>query len=363
MYNYTGSPTTSLAWIQILTLGPEEKDLINHNIHYLGDIETTLLLLTTLVVFLLGCGLNMGAVLHFRNKLKDTSAVTPFLCYALGRSNLALSACAGLHMIMFAVLIAHQDIPAGWFALAAPAYYLTFIAVKISAFVCMLVAVLRALSIVFPCHKINRSAVAVCIAMWGLLWLVLACIEFGVYAKASGLDREALHNFILEFFNQPNRPRVLEFFIAMTDSYDDLRQKEASWQALVCGVNISYMGVLMLLCAALALASTLILLASHCLYQKGETEVFPFTFSLLSFSFIVCAGCTLYHPITLCTGDYELKIVRLYVLGTLSFFLLSVVQPIIMLTGMPSMRACLWGRIRGNPCKHCSGVKYDPVEI
>ena len=183
------------------------------------------------ISLILGCGamiLNLGVMTFNWRNLKE-QRIVPFLYFILSLSDCATGLCALLHALVFAVLLLGDGGSSGntLFTLLVPAYFLTSVAFRVSAFVSMVFAVTRTVNIVSPFSLINKAAVCWSIGLITLLWsgmfltelIVALRTTLGGYSTVA--EKQVLGLFIPNYFYQPTRPRLVEI-----------------WTVAVLGLNI-----------------------------------------------------------------------------------------------------------------------------
>jgi len=313
---------------------------------------------------------------HYWNRVKGIESPLPFMCFILSLSDLAAGICAGLHSILFILILASKDNPSSrlmW--LAVPAHYLTFLAFKVSAFVSMIFAAIRSCSMVLPLYVINRKVAVVSIFIWLVLWSVISFLEMGLFVKQVGVKAFSgegiTTSFLMAFFYQPGKPKVVELLVLTSGTADDTRDivvedagdgSSTDWE---CAADMLYTGLPLILCVGVALVATVSQIAIHLSSsssgeeKKGGVSV---TVILIGIVFVLCASCTLHQPFSECLDRGAKDYKNLYMMGYLPFFLLAVLDPVVLLARVHPLRECVWNMVTRKSCRYCNSVKYNPVE-
>ena len=358
--SYTGTFDLS----QVVTLDPENMDITDP--YYLGTGANLAIAIVTLILCVIAVTLNTGVLKFFRNQVED---VVPFMCYLLSMSDLAVGICAGLHSILFIVIIATQGSPpVGIMGIAAPAHYFSFVAFKVSVFVSMVFAVVRSINM-NTFLSIWRTGVAIAIFIWLSLWSIISLVEIAFYIMAvSGAEPSPAipKHFLLTFFYQPGKPKVVEMIVSRF--FSSSTELSSSGGNLECTAEVLYTALPLILCVLPTLLALIHQLYLHVFRQmyRGEDErrKMTVTVMLLEVLFMVTALCTLKEPITTCTSNMADDPRNLYLLGYIPFFVRAALDPLVLLIGIRPLRKCMWKCMFGrDSCKQCSSIKYDPVRI
>ena len=358
----------------VMTLGTFDPDQVgtldpNYMVvdpYYFGDDVNMGTVIGTLFLFLAASFLNLGVLNHYWNRVKSIESVVPFLCFLLSLCNFAVGICAGLHTILFAVILATKgDPPSSLMLLVVPAYYLSFLAFKVLAFVCMVVTVIRSINMSSPVYRIKRSAVVISIVAWLCFWAAIALLEMALYVNhvgwASFSNGDVTKSFLIAFFYQPGKPRVVELMMRLLISEDDFGDMAASVPE--CVIDMLYTALPLITCVGVSVVCVFTQGVVHLTGICGDEKDGRYTLTMIlkGVVFIVCSSTTLHQPFSVCVENGAQDWKSLYLMGYLPFFLLSVLSPLVLVARVPQLRKCLKNKVTRNSCGHCNSVKYAPV--
>ena len=352
---------------------------------FLGTTFNTSTILLTLVLSVTAVCLNAGVVYFHWTRVK--SSVISFMYTILGTSDLCTGLCAMLHTVLFVVLQVQQGyLTPSLMWLVVPAYFLTVVAFKVSAFVSMMISVIRTISVVCPLRKVNKRAASLAVGLYALFWVVMFAADIAVILDvyeqhAAGHSAKALQE-IASYFYYPNKCKWAEY----------LAQKHGHYTPgnvnLECLVDAMYTVPPFFLCAGIALVATVIQVAQLiCPQNRYKTEPnesqsttsalsspgnrferdsrdLSITIVLISTVFIVCMSLTLYQPLHFCVAASALKNRRVfYMMGYLPFFINAALNPVILLCRERKLRVFLWRKLRGrdDPVNYRDGIENTKI--
>ena len=348
----------------VVTLDPT---ILLQDAYYLGNGFNTAIVIVTLFLCLAACTLNLGVLNHYWRRVKSVDSAVPFMCFILSLGDLAVGMCAGLHSVLFILLLATKGNPPGrlmW--IIVPAHYLSFLAFKVSAFISMVFAAIRFINMASPLYIIKKKIAVVSICIWLVLWSVIPLLEMGLFVKAYGLDVFAESaipkSFLMAFFYQPGNSKVIELILR----YFPSQESGEETLSLECVTDMLYTALPLILMVGVVLVATVSQIVLHfggkvCPGEEKQGSM-SLTIILIGFVFIVCASCSLYQPFSVCVDYGAADLRKLYLMGYIPFFVSSALNPMILLARVPQLREGIWKKLTRRNCSHRKSVKYDPVK-
>lgn len=345
---YTGTFDSS----QVVTLNPDILD--KSNPYYLGTGVNLAVAIVTFILCVIAVTLNAGVIRHFREQIKD---VVPFMCYLLGVTDLAVGICAGLHSILFIVLLATEgSLTVGTMGIIAPAHYFSFLALKVSVFFSMVFAVVQSINM-NTFIPIKKSTVVVAIGIWLFCLSIISLVEIGIYVSiVDGIPSSEIPGaFLMGFFYQPNKPKVLDLIQHISGIF-------MFWEVFSeCTKDIIYTALLLTVCVLPTFLAVLhqlfLLLCRHKYREEGTMRRVTVTLLLLEVLSLVAALFPIAQPISTCSFLRATDLRNLYLLGYIPFFLRSALNPVVMLFGICPLR-CM-----KQSGQSCSSIQYVPVKV
>ena len=309
---------------------------------YLGDEFNSGIVAVTALLCAAAVIPNLGIMTYYWPRIKSSESSTPFLYFILSCSDFVIGICAGMHSIIFAILLALKS--SGFdsiFWLVLCCYFLTVGAFKVSAFVSMIFAVIRTIQIVSPFTKIRKKLATLTIFAWFVIWLVVSCAEIGLVvttalAVKDASDTEGINfdsEYVLNgYFYEHNTGKFFQEFSSFNSANN-------------CLVDTVYTASPVFLCAVITLLATIVqvvfLLKTDGTENddpegdRGVMEVkkkISVTIILISTLFVACSACTLYQPVVQACYRYRSKrhYHSLYVASNIPFFLNAALNPLIL---------------------------------
>ena len=320
----------------------------------------------TLMLCIVTVVLNLGVMSYYRSKITDVcSNMVPFIYFVLSVSDFATGICAGLHTILFSIMLGlrGRELCDNILWLLVPAYFLSVVAFKVSAYVSLLFAVIRTINISYPFYQVNRKAAIASIAVWFSFWLVVSLVEMGLegtHLKNRSLD-DVMKNVLVAYFYQPNKPKLVQR-AGLFYNPESEGEVERSGVKSECLVDLLYTALPVFLCAGLSLIATLVqvivlfcgsTVGGRAGYQDGFKKRVGVTVILIGLVFITCSSCTLYQPLQVCFHGYTGDLRVLYFMGYFPFFINAALNPLILVTRVQHLRECVWNRVTRKRCEHC----------
>ena len=322
----------------------------------------------TLLLALIGTGLNFGVMTYYRKTLK--SRIISFIYFILSLSDFCTGLCAFLHALIFSVMMGLKNDVTGhviWLILIA--YFFTVISFKVSAFVSLLFAVIRTINIVSPFKIVNKRAVVIATGLCALIWSIVFVVDVFVFVQTNKAnfennDIDGLLDGIMPRFYRPSKAQLIEY-LARKYHYDVPGQE--------CIVDALFIIPPVLLCAGITFIATVVqvyfLLCPQGFSGKDkkgnkdqqERRGMSITIILISVSFIVCASFTLYEPVQICFHPSVLKNQRVYyAMAYIPFFVNAALNPLILFIRVKNFRDFLGKTISGsNPTGYQSSSKLS----
>lgn len=314
---------------------------------YLGETFHIVIVVTALILALIAIALNLSIMVFHGGKLKNS--IVSFIYFILSLSDFCTGICALLHALIFiTMLVMEGNLSSNLYWLIGPAYFLTNVAFKTSAFVSMVFAVIRTINIVFPFKHIRKNAVLTAIGLYTFFWVIIFSIEIGFILHiqfGKGINnadprvtdiRQLLFG---SYFYTPNRVTWPDYFTSTNSK---------------CVLEMSYTVVPFTLCAIITVIGTVIQLKSLALspsplmdesdaakeLKRNEMRRISYTIIIISTFFVLCTSCSLYYPVyEVCIAPSELKNRKtIYALGYLPFFVNAAGNPLILFTRVKSYR-------------------------
>ena len=385
----------------IITLSPDIlRQLTNIPSWYLGDEFNICIVLVTFVLCTGAVLLNLSIVSFYRPKIKS---LIPFLYFILSSSDLITGICAGIHSIIFIILLAtkhseYDSITVFWLIILS--YFLTVVTFKASAFVSMVFAVIRTINIASPFIRIRRKPPIICIFAWILIWVCVSTVELSTIIARTMLnttitddaaaervtDKGILGSLLIGFFYQPNKVKLTRYMIKneLTDGNNetptikggkiigssvDVSEYDGA-PAEECVYGILYTASPVFLCAMITLIATAIqvvfLLKENEITRSGgdpdgerrTKKKISITIIQIGVLFMICSAFTLFEPIIPCVPElYQYHGLLLfnhyrvvYTTSYIPFFLNAALNPLILVLRVSQLRAYIWSiltRARG----------------
>ena len=336
----TSDPTSMMKPITIFAVVNTTVDP-----NYLGDEFNIVMVVVTILLCFGAVTLNLGVLTFYWPKIKQP---IPFLYSLLSFSDFITGVCAGFHAILFITIVSLKDVGLqSSFWLITVSYFLTVVTFKLSAFMSMIIAVIRAIKIVSPFTQISKKGVLWAISVWTFVWIALASMDVGLIVETiADPDTNTDSEFVVTgYFYQHSRPKIFE---------------RLSYVGPDCLVDMAYTASPTLLCVGITLAATVIQVVW--LLKRGEAEcddperdfrekkTISITIIMICLLFVICVSCTLYQPFNLCLSKYNEHRVHyewLYVTGNIPFFLNAALNPLILVSRGTRLRIFIWGILRG----------------
>lgn len=289
-------------------------------------------------------------------------SIVSFTYFILSLSDFCTGFCSFLHTCIFIVFDDMKgDMTFSVYGLILPAYFLTVVAFKISAFVSMMIAVLRTMHIVFPFKRIRKRAVVIAIGMYTVFWVVIFSLDLGILLDTylgflkvmsgeltKNVDSEYIvhESMLTYYFFMPNRPQWVE-----------LLGSKYGMETLIlnCPIEMIYSVTPFLLCAIITAFVTAVQLkvlifppgpaSDDCeaakRNKKKEMRKITITVVLINICFLFCTSLSLLNPIhEVCM--HPNRVVRnyrmTYSMGYLPFFLNAAVNPLILFIRIKAYR-------------------------
>ena len=395
---------------ETVTLEPD--DLVQKTPSYLGDEFNICIALGTFVLCAGAVLLNLSIMSFYRPKIKT---LIPFLYFILSSSDLVTGICAGIHSIIFIILLAtkhseYDSITVFWLIILS--YFLTVVTFKASAFVSMVFAVIRTINIASPFTRIRRKPPIVCIFAWILVWVSVSLVELGIFARTMlntpktddgdeemVTDKRILESLLIGYFYQPNKMKLIRYMIkndgnnetysskggeiigssadADGSEYDGAPTEE-------CLYNILYTASPVFLCAMITLIATAIqvvfLLKENEITRSGgdpdgerrTKKKISITIIQIGVLFMICSAFTLFQPIIHCVPELYQGLILfnhyqfVYATSYIPFFLNAALNPLILVLRVSQLRAYIWGiltRARGIVSQNPNQGSAAPEEV
>ena len=363
VYEYTPSPSSSPDSTFEQNLYLPDHNVTRSDSYYLGDRENTAIIITTLVLCGVTVLLNLLVMSHYRSRAGQIyDNMVPFIYFVLGLSDFATGVCAGLHTILFSLIMGlkGRDLTPSVLWIITPAYFLSVVAFKVSAFVSMTFAVIRTINIASLFYQVNRKAAIASIIVWLSFWVLVSIVEMGLSGhQLRNLPVDDLvKNVLIAYFYQPNKPKL---FQSIQTLYLPGNHEGKVRRKMDCVVELLYTALPVFLCAAICLVATVIQVAILIFGGTVSGKVgsdddlkrrVGVTVVMIGTVFIVCSSCTLYQPLQLCAQGYGDNLSTLYFLGYFPFFLNSALNPLILVARVSQLRDSLW---------RCLSCSKDPA--
>ena len=328
---------------------------VDHSTTYLMNDEFNIAIITvTLLLSLVAMSLNFGVMTFYRKTAR--SKIVSFIYFMLSVSDFCTGVCALLHTFIFAVMLGEKDkmtSHVSW--LIVPAYFLTAVAFKTSAFVSATFAVVRTIYIVDPFRIVNKRVVVVMTAIYSFMWACIFAVDVAIIVYSHTPTRRL--ESVMSSFYYPSKSRLVLF---LHKKYNYIMSGN-----LECLADCLYIIPPVFLCALLALIVTVVQIV--CLWLPGKSAAqsatraqdrqekrrASITITLITTLFVICAGVTLYQPQQICANPLAIKDRRMYyATGYLPFFINAALNPTILLWRVSSLREFLLKRMCGaNPLK------------
>ena len=307
--------------------------------------------MTTLILAIVSIALNLVIMVFHGERLRNS--IVSFMFFILSLSDFCTGFCAFLHTCIFLVIHEmRENLSLGVYWLLIPVYLLTVVAFKTSAFVSMMIAVIRTINIVFPFKRIKKRATVMTIGMYTVFWVGIFSFDFGIELdKYLRLMKDIsntmkIHEYLISgFFYIPNRAVWIEWLAV-----------KYKWNEKIsnCSIELLYTGVPFLLCAIITACVTAVQLkvllfpsgphsddceAARRDKNKKMTRI-TITIILISIFFLLCASVCLYYPINeVCMYPSHTKDRRIsYSVGYLPFFVNATVNPLILFIRVKAYR-------------------------
>lgn len=311
---------------------------------YLGDIFNGAIVVVTILLCFGAVSLNLGVLTFYWPKIKQS---IPFLYSLLSFSDLITGICAGFHAILFITIVSLKDVGLqSSFWLITVSYFLTVVTFKFSAFMSMIIAVIRTIKIVSPFTQINKKGVLWSIFIWNFIWIALASMDVGLIVETiAESDTTSDGGYVfMGYLYQHSRPNIFKRFSS------DLGHD--------CLLYMAYTASPVLLCAGITLVATVTQVAwllkgggAECGDPERdfrEKKTISVTIIMICILFVVCSCCTLYQPFEICLSKESARHYEwLYVTGNIPFFLNAALNPLILVSRGSRLRIFIWGILRG----------------
>ena len=319
--------------------------------YILDDGFNIAIIAVTFLLALIGVGLNIGVMGFHRKHLK--SRINSFIYFILSLSDFCTCLCAFLHALIFSVLMGLKNkVTVHLIWLILPAYFFTVIAFKVSAFVSLLFAVIRTISIVTPFKTVNKRAVVLATGLYTFLWVIVFAVDVGVFVHVNWSNLYAGKTIILQGimsrFYYPSKAQFVEHLA---------RENGHTSSGLECLADTLYTIPPVFLCAGIAFIATIVQVYFLSRPQGSitagnqdqlERKNVSITIILINVIFIVCASFTLYEPWRFCFHASALKDRRVfYATGYLPFFVNSALNPLVLFIRVKSFRTFLGEKTTG----------------
>ena len=348
------------------TVDPEVTQNDNHWKGYtLDDGFNITIIAVTFLLALIGAGLNIGVMGFHRKHLK--SRIISFIYFILSLSDFCTCLCAFLHALIFSVLMGLKNkVTVHLIWLILPAYFFTVIAFKVSAFVSLLFAVIRNISIVTPFKTVNKRAVVLATGLYAFLWVIVFAVDVSVFVHVNWSNLYTGNTLILQGimsrFYYPSKAKFIEYLA---------RKNGQTSSGLECLADTLYTILPVFLCAGIAFIATIVQVY-FLLRPQGSTitgnqdqlerKNVSITIILINVIFIACASFTLYEPWCFCFYASALKDRRVfYATGYLPFFVNAALNPLVLLIRVKKFRAFLGERATG--IKRRSSQNMDAIAM
>ena len=315
---------------------------------YLGDEFNIVIVIVTILLCFGAVTLNLGVLTFYWPKIKQP---IPFLYSLLSFSDFITGICAGFHALLFITIVSLKDVGLqSSFWLITVSYFLTVVTFKLSAFMSMIIAVIRTIKIVSPFTQVSKKGVLWAISVWTFVWIALASVDVGLIVETiADSDTKIDSEFVVTgYLYQHSRPKIFDRF----SNKNDL--------GAGCLVDMAYTASPTLLCVGITLVATVIQVIW--LLKKGEAEcddperdyrekkTISITIIMICLLFVLCVSCTLYQPFNLCLSKFAHRRRHyewLYITGNIPFFLNAALNPLILVSRGTRLRIFIWGILRG----------------
>jgi hypothetical protein len=329
---------------------------------YLGDDVNAIIITLTLLLCCMTVILNLGLMTHFWSNINNIyNSTVPIIYFVLSLSDFVTGICAGLHTILFSLLLVlrgRSELSTNLLWIVVPSYFLSVVAFKVSAFVSMTFAIIRTINVAFPFYQVNGRAAITSILIWLSFWVIVSSVEIGVQGKLLRRFPEdnLVQSVLVAYFYQPNKPKLIQNIILLYFPDNDEGIGDGGYKA-DCAVDLLYTALPVFLCAAVNLIVTLvqiaILLGGKVVEGKAGSDHLEMrrrmcvTVILIGVVFIVCSSCSLYQPLHVCDKGYGDEYTGLYFMGYFPFFINAALNPLILIMRVQELRQDLWTRVSG----------------
>ena len=319
----------------------------DHMPHFLGDTFNITTIIMTLILGAIAICLNTGVAIYHRDRKRNVA----FVYFILSFSDLCTGICALLHTLTFTVM---QLMPGNMTShvlwLVVPAYFFTMVTFKVSAFVSMLIAIIRAINMFNPAREVNQRAATIAVGIYALFWVLMFVVDVSVVIDShskyfSEYLTESLQG-ILGYFFFPNKCKWAEYLVRK------YHYAKADFN-LECLVDAVYTIPPFFLCAGIALAATVVQVTllisqkSPTVSSQNNKRDISITIALITILFSICMSLTLYQPLHFCAWPSALKDRRMfYIMGYFPFFVNAAINPVILVCRDRNLRVFLCNKLR-----------------
>ena len=298
----------------------------------LGHTANIIILVCTFTLAFLAVSLNVAVLTFYRSQIRN---LVPFIYSILGGSDLCTGICAGLHSLIFLVLLIVKDKENVFlFWITFLTYNTTMISFRLSAFVSLVFSVIRTINILSPFSRISKIAVYISIVFYFAILLALTSAEIGVLWRSWHTDSIL---FMKSHFFRPGTLTQLYLSLLRGEiTLDDKPECAISWASTLPTI----------LPATLALIATVVQIYSLVIKPKvtrsnidtgketeGTKKRISITIATISTLFFLCSLFMLAQPIISCNNhikDVRRKRFVLYMCGYMAMFLNAALNPLIL---------------------------------
>ena len=345
MYNTSlVPPTTELATEHQYDSSPPD-----YSEYLLSDGFTGGMFTLNLLLAAVGVPLNIGVILYHWPKFRTNVNLIPFIFVTLGSSDLVTCLSAGLHSLLFLILLVVRD-SSSILYLALLAYLVSIVSFRASAMVSCTFSLIRTINIVSPFTNINKKAVVAAVILYTTIWLaeITVCLVMVVQTEhhtgAKNKSAVMVDGVMRELFYVPNRPITFGYLLDAKVS-----------DALKCGLSVVHTGLsvsFLALVAFLTMIVQVVILVTpgpHTNKRDKDKKKMATTIILITLLFLICSFFPLLQPLSDCTSfrmQDDLQRMLKYCCGYLPFFFNAALNPLIFFCRASDVRTFILTRKR-----------------